>query len=69
MEVKTQEIIRYIDLRFKEQDLIDLNNEIDEVSNYFQTNHYQKEKLINDKLIKLREFRTIVQNALSDIKH
>lgn len=68
MEVKTKEIIRYIDLRFKENDLDDLLTEVEKLNNFFETNQYRTNKEFYEQMKKLKEFHDILYSALHEIK-
>lgn len=68
MEVRTQEVIRYIDLRFIEKDLKDLRGELEMIDNYFKTQHYQSEKKLYENLVKIKEFQVVLGNALNELK-
>lgn len=66
MEVTTKEIIRYIDIRFKEQDLKKLLDEIATVENNYKKDYYKNDKLVTIKSI--LELGNVISNALEEIK-
>lgn len=68
MEVQTKEIIRFIDLRFKEQDLKELDEEIIKINNFFETNQYRTNKEFYEQMKKLKEFHLIIKDAVINIK-
>ncbi|MDD3474414.1 MAG: hypothetical protein PHP08_00740 [Candidatus Dojkabacteria bacterium] len=65
MEVKTKEVIRYIDLRFIEQDLKDLINEIIFIESDYKSSYHDKNKLV--KMKKLIEFKDVVARAIGEV--
>lgn len=68
MEVTTKEVIRYIDLRFKEQDLKKMWDEIELLNDYFKIKNYPSDKQVYEQLTKLKEFQNVLSGALSEIK-
>jgi hypothetical protein len=67
MEVKTQEIIRYIDLRFIEKDLIELKTAIDHLVQWHNDSPYNTNRDQLKKYDKIIELQSVIIHALEDI--
>ena len=65
MEVKTEEIIRFIILKFKEQDLKNILGEINFVEEKLKASYHGNESM--EKIKTLLEFYTVVHNALNTL--
>lgn len=65
MEVVTQKIIRYIELRFEENDLKKLSSDISEIEEFIKKDFYNKDKISVMK--NLLEFKAVINSSLYEL--
>lgn len=67
MDVTTQGVMRYIDLRFREEDLKQLFEEINFLQDKLKNSKYPDNRELYEKLRKTDELFVVIKNALMRI--